>query len=74
MIMMSSEVLMCFFVFLSTENIWFGEKNQVYISNIEEDNITLLIIPGRAQGGGGEVGRQRGPDAPLELHILKKIQ
>ena len=40
MIMMSNKVLVCFIVFLIPKT-WFGEKNQVAISNIEEDILTL---------------------------------
>ena len=45
MILMSNKVLVCFIVFLNTKNIWFGEKNQVAISNIEEDILPLKKIP-----------------------------
>ena len=38
---MANKVLVCFIVFLNTENIWFAEKNQVAPSNIEEDILTL---------------------------------
>ena len=39
----SHTIFMCFIVIFDTENIGFSEQNQVSISNIEENMITLVI-------------------------------
>ena len=44
MMMMPKEGMVCFIVFFDNKNIWFGEKNQVSISIIEEVMIILLIL------------------------------